>query len=352
MRRRAIWAAAVVTFALLTGCQDGGLLPSRAQAEQRPGRLVKLPDGRVINLRCSGRGQPTVLLESGFQADSGAWHRVQPQIARQTRVCSYDRAGAGFSDPAPLPHDGAAIARDLDQALHAAGLRGPYIVVGHSAGGLYARLFAARRLKEVKGLVLLDPTTARRAPEPGAGDDGLGGIRRRVQRCLANTLADPQPPLIDPTWNGCGVSLKDPDPHALFIAQRPDTWRAQLSELDSLFGRTSDQVFRLDDLLNDIPIYVITASDTAAAAPKIGYDKPQSVLELQHERLALGSEHGSQRTVYSSHLIMIDRPEVVVSAVLAMVQAVRAGKPPDSLPPSETNDTAEQAFTPQVSVTK
>lgn len=93
---------------------------------------------------------------------------------------------------------------------------------------------------------------------------------------------------------------------------------------------------RLDGLLADIPTYVITASDTAASAPSIGYDPPQSLWTLQHISLALKSERGYQRTVLSSHLIQKDRPEVVAETVAAMVTALRAGKPPEPLPVSET----------------
>ena len=318
----ALLAAALV----LVGCNlPGG---TDAAAATGPAKLVALPDGRRINLRCTGRGSPTVLLESGFGANSGAWYKVQPALARLTRVCAYDRAGSGFSDPGPLPRDGAAIARDLDETLTTARITGPFVVVGHSAGGLYARLFAARRKGQVVGLVLLDPTVERRAPQPVG--DGLDGIRRRVQRCLATSEAAPQPERSDPRWTGC-FSAKSPA-HAIEAARRPDTWRNQLSELDSIFGRTSDQVFRAAGLLGSIPTYVITASDSAAAAPTYGFDKPQSVLVLQHQMIARLSETGSQQTVLSSHMIMLDRPDVVISAAEAMVRASRANQPPEPLP--------------------
>ena len=346
---RAALMTMIGAVALLSGCQDGRLMPTRAQADQKPGQLVTLPPGRHLNLRCAGRGSPTVLFEAGFGADSGAWGRVQPQVARKTRTCAYDRAGSGFSDPGPLPRDGAAIARDLDQALTTAAIEGPYVVVGHSAGGLYARLFAARRPGEVQGLVLLDPTVEQRAPTPGSGD-GLDGQRRRAQRCLVNALAIPPPAADDPAWSGC--IGRNPSDHAWQVARRPDTWRGQVSELDSLFGRTSEQVLRLGDLLKAVPIYVLTASDTAAAANTVGYDKPQSVWELQHVRLAMGSDHGSQRTVLSSHLVMNDRPEVVVEAVLAMVDAVRAGTPPPPLPSSEGAQPGDTPFAPEAPVAR
>src|SRR5438105_2292686 len=109
-----------------------------------PGMQVKLPDGRAINFRCMGRGSPTVIFESGFGASSRAWTEVQALVAPTNKACAYDRAGYGFSDPGPLPRDGAAVARDLDQALRAARLSGPYVIVGHSAGALYALLFMPR----------------------------------------------------------------------------------------------------------------------------------------------------------------------------------------------------------------
>lgn len=332
-------AVLAAAFAI-SGCD---LIGRSGDAVAAPVRLVALPDGRKINLNCSGRGSPTVLLESGFGANASAWYKVQPTLARKTRVCSYDRAGAGFSDPGPLPRDGGAIARDLDQALAAAKIKGPFVVVGHSAGGLYARLFAARRPSEVVGLVLLDTTVERRAPRPVG--DGLDGIRRRVQRCLAASGLNPQPADSDTQWSGC-LPAKG-DAHAREVARRPETWRNQLSELDSIFGRTSDQVFRASGVLRDIPLYVITASDTAAASPTYGFDKPQSVLVLQHEAIARAANLGSQQTVLSSHMVMLDRPEVVVSAVEEMVRATRAGRTPQPLPPPETDlPSTEELFGP------
>ena len=333
---------ALAALALLAGCSASGGGATSAKAYAKPAELVSLPDGRKLNLHCSGSGSPTVLLESGFGAGASAWYKVQPTLARTTRVCAYDRAGYGFSDPGPLPRDGAATARDLDQALTAAKMAGPFIVVGHSAGGLYARLFAARRPSDVAGLILLDPTVERRAPQPVG--DGLDGIRRRIQRCLAASLASPQPADGDPQWAGCLPGK--PDANAIQIALRPDTWRNQLSELDSIYGRTSDQIFRLSGLLHDIPMYVITASDTAAAAPSYGFDKPESALVVAHRMMAGMSSVGSQQTVLSSHMVMLNRPEVVIATAEEMVRANRAGRPPEPLGPSETEPlSGDDAFT-------
>ncbi|MBL8772707.1 MAG: alpha/beta hydrolase [Phenylobacterium sp.] len=326
----ALLLAAVAAF--LAGCGSAPAVDAATGAFGRPGRLVELEDGRRINLRCAGRGSPTVILESGFGASSAAWARVQPQLSRTTRVCAYDRAGYGFSDPGPLPRDGAAIARDLDAALERAGIEGPFVVAGHSAGGLYGRLFAGRRPGEVRGFVLVDPTVEGRAPP---GRDGLDGIRRRLRRCLAAAEAQPQPPEAAPDWEGCAPARADVRTRE--IARNPATWLGQLSELDAIFGRTSEAVNRMGGLLDEIPMYVLTASETAAAAQQVGFEKPVSMWELQHVRLALGSRGGSQRTVLSSHLVMNERPEVVIETIQTMVRAVRAGTPPEPLPLSETS---------------
>jgi pimeloyl-ACP methyl ester carboxylesterase len=330
MRRRLSLTAALLVAALLPAPArsasplDAGPIPM--EAYDRPGRLVSLPDGRRINLRCSGQGSPLVLLESGFGVGSAAWPKAQPMIAARTRVCSYDRAGYGFSDPGPMPRHGAAIARDLDYALRAAGLPGPYVVVGHSAGALYAQLFAGRRRREVVGLVLVDPSVAyqerRMAEIFGAGAGSLDSIRRRVQRCLTATSAGGEATK-DPAFAECAP----PNASAEVRAQdlRPSLWRTQLSELDTLFNETSDQRARLGNLIAETPAIVLTASRTGEPAPA---DAPDRVWEGFHKDLASQFTHGSQRLVKSGHLIMIERPDVVAAAVLELVDDFRRSAAP------------------------
>lgn len=123
-----------------------------------PQRLVDI-GGRRLNIVCTGTGSPTVILEAGLLADSGAWRLVQPSLSQSTRVCSYDRAGLGFSDPAGSPRDAAAIVSDLHALLRRAGIAPPYVLVGWSSGGLYTRLYQYRFPNEVVGLVEVDPDT-------------------------------------------------------------------------------------------------------------------------------------------------------------------------------------------------
>src|SRR6202034_4010369 len=101
----------------------------------QPGQLVDA-GGFRLNLYCMGSGSPTVVFDSGWEDWAPAWSTVQPQVAKWTRACSYDRAGAGFSDPGPMPRTSVRIAAELRSALHNAGIQGPYILVGNAFGGL------------------------------------------------------------------------------------------------------------------------------------------------------------------------------------------------------------------------
>jgi pimeloyl-ACP methyl ester carboxylesterase len=135
-----------------------------------PGRMIVV-DGRAMHLLCAGAnldGRPTVILEQGGGGNVLGWFLVQPEVARFTRVCAYDRAGQGWSAPGPLPRDGAHIAGDLRALLAAAGETGPYVLAGHSYGGIFIRAFASQYPGDVAGLVLLDsahPDQWTRAPE-------------------------------------------------------------------------------------------------------------------------------------------------------------------------------------------
>ena len=121
-----------------------------AKAYPMPGQLIDV-GGHRLHLHCTGSGSPTVVLEPGGGAMSSNLGWITPAVARDTRVCVYDRAGRGWSEPADTPQDGAQIATDLHTLLHRANVPGPYVLAGHSFGGLYVLTFAARYPDEVAG---------------------------------------------------------------------------------------------------------------------------------------------------------------------------------------------------------
>jgi pimeloyl-ACP methyl ester carboxylesterase len=155
---------------------------------------------RIVRAGVRAPGAPLVLLEAGAFGFSADWAVVQDLLAKaQLKSLAYDRAGLGRSDPGPAPRDGAAVVADLEALLEAAGERGPYVVVGHSMAGLSVRLFTARRLKDVAGVVLVDAATPEASGEPrNAGFvDAFGHLARGAAWAAGAGLLRPLSPMGD-----------------------------------------------------------------------------------------------------------------------------------------------------------
>ncbi|MGH9348510.1 MAG: alpha/beta fold hydrolase [Vicinamibacterales bacterium] len=140
-----------------------------------PGRLVDV-GGFRLHVQCSGRASPTVVFDAALGASSLSWSLVQPAVARIARACAYDRAGFGWSDAGPMPRTAGRIADELGELLARADVPPPYLLVGHSFGGLVTRIFAARRRHLVAGLVLVDPAHPDEWIDPGEHE------RRQIAR--------------------------------------------------------------------------------------------------------------------------------------------------------------------------
>ena len=160
------WLLYPILVVLLLASVGGGYETVResldATAYPAAGQLVNV-GGHRLHLHCTGSGSPTVVLEPGGGASSSDFAWIAPVVARDTTVCVYDRAGRGWSDATDGPQDGTHIAADLHTLLDRAHVPGPYVLAGHSFGGLYVQSFAAQFPDQVAGMVLLDST----APKPG-----------------------------------------------------------------------------------------------------------------------------------------------------------------------------------------
>ena len=154
-----------------------------AKAYPMPGQLIDV-GGHRLHLSCTGSGTPTVVLEPGAGGMSSTLGWIAPPVARDTRVCVYDRAGRGWSEPADTAQHGAQIATDLHTLLQRGHVPGPYVLAGHSFGGLYVLTFAARYPNEVAGMVLVD-STAPAAANPGTPSPGAGGSSNGMSRVSA-----------------------------------------------------------------------------------------------------------------------------------------------------------------------
>lgn len=156
-RRAIVLATAAVLVVVLLGATYQGVMTSIERRQYPfPGRLVDA-GGHQLHLFCSGSGIPTVVLEAPEAAMSAAWGWVQPAIGARTRVCSYDRAGLGWSETGDTPYGPDTAAQELESVLTASGEPGPYLVVGQGLGAAFARIHASRLGARVAGLVLIDP---------------------------------------------------------------------------------------------------------------------------------------------------------------------------------------------------
>jgi pimeloyl-ACP methyl ester carboxylesterase len=224
-----------------------------------PGQMIDV-GGYQMHLYCTGAnvdGSPTVILEQGLGGISSAWALVQPEVAKVTRVCSYDRAGMGWSDSSPEPRDAQHIAQELHTLLHNANISGPYVFVGWSFGGLYVREYAGQYGDEVVGLVLLDSSHPDQWTSTPEGQQQFESnakiyslaptlVRLGVMRVMG--LLQPASGLPTPY----GEALK-----ASFAATKD--WDAQSAEFLASLA-TATQV-RDSGSLDNTPLFVLTATE-------------------------------------------------------------------------------------------
>ncbi|WP_329000202.1 alpha/beta hydrolase [Kribbella sp. NBC_00709] len=193
------WLLYPVIALLALAAIGGGYETVRQAADTKaypmPGQLIDV-GGHSLHLNCTGSGSPTVVLEAGGGEMSSNLGWIMPAVAGTTRVCVYDRAGRGWSEAADVPQDGTQIAIDLHTLLQRGNIPGPYVLAGHSFGGLYVRTFAARYPNDVAGLVLVDSTAAGSATQPGttsvddAGSyDALGRVSALISSSARLGLA-------------------------------------------------------------------------------------------------------------------------------------------------------------------
>lgn len=302
----------------------------------RPGDMVEISPGRRLNLRCSGEGPITVLLESGLGYPSYSWRLVQPEVARFARVCSYDRAGLGFSDPGPMPRRASAIADDLEALVDKAGLRPPLVLVGSSLGSQSVRIFAFRRPEQVHALLLVDPYAEGQYPalaevEPSILRENaqiLAAERRCIDRLRTGRLSTRAAERL-----GC---IASPDPSfsrqlATVVRNQRMTaagYEAAFSESEQLETGSEEDVRREYRKLGDMPIIVLSAgrnfTDGRYSPATIAQlSRVQSVL---HGRLAAVSAAGCVKPVpEAGHVIQVDAPAVVIEEIRHLV--TRAGAP-------------------------
>jgi len=306
-----------------------------AQKLPHQGQLVDA-GGHLQYVHCTGQGSPTVILENGGGVVSYTWEPVQTEVAKFAKVCSYDRAGYGLSESGPQPRTARQIAVELHTLLHNADISGPYVLVGHSIGGLYIRMFTELYPDEVAGLVFVDsssedqndrmPAEMKPIVEKQKKLLSLLGIGSNIGVVRLFTWLSPQKP---PEWANA----------------MPDAFRAQtlhsrmrapvesaVSEL-SAFEESGQQV-RGCRPLGDRPVIVLTEGKPVEASdgpPGVPLELIQQYMKTWREELqpalARLSTRGEQRILArSSHMIPMEEPAAVVTAIRDVIDRTQVSR--------------------------
>jgi len=298
-----------------------------------PGKLVDI-GGLRLHINCTGAGSPTVIMEAGPNDSSVIWQLVQPEISRFTRVCSYDRAGFGWSDAPNEARTSVNIANELDRLLTRAAVPGPYVLVGHDFGTLDLRVFAARHRQQVAGMVFVDsvhPDIHNRPPFNVASESTFAnayyhvipwtvplGVPRILGWCRDNFTFPNQPK----EW-----ARLVPEASAQYC--RLQSWRTEQAQVTDEVGSS---LAAMAGPFGDMPLVVLSHD------PQVndfgGFFSPADLIkaertwsEMQEELKGLSSR--SKRIVAkgSPHWIQIHRPELVAAAVQEIVNDARGTAP-------------------------
>jgi len=332
---RALLTLLVILIALAATGATYELIGRRRDAHRFPQRGKSIHAGQVtLNLDCEGQGSPTVILESGARPSARSWLLVQPEVARFARVCSYDRAGYGWSEPGPEPRTSLQIAKELKVVLETAGENGPFVLVGHSMGGFHVRVFAGQYPNEIAGIVLVDaphedvaerldskrPAVVKERDERNEKLDRLLTplmIHLGIERFrVATGWVDPRK-ILEPAWNVDAFRLSNDVLLELLYLDRQTKHRNAMASENEHFFESADEVRRVGNL-GDRPLIVLTAGrfpDDPLVTPKQHDEGLRIWTEMLTEESHL-STRGKQIIVPDSdHMIPFERPDAIVSAI-------------------------------------
>ncbi|MGC2465121.1 MAG: alpha/beta hydrolase [Candidatus Acidiferrum sp.] len=323
-------------------------IENRADARRFPqqGKSVSLGpafNNLTLNLDCRGQGGPTVILDSGLGVPAIGWNPVQTEAAKFTRVCSYDRAGYGWSGPSVLPRTSMQIVKELHALLEAAHENGPYILVGHSFGGFDVRVYNGQYLAEVAGMVLVD---ASHEDQEGRMSPAIQAFMKKSteqlkrQERLAPLLIRFGIARFSQRNQGesPGVS-KEFGQEMLYLQMQPKFIDAAASEM-TLFPESANEVRAAGNLGNK-PLVVLTAGKLVPASqlpegfPKKDFDDFHEIWvnDLQLKEAHLSTRGERIMVPDSDHMIPFERPDTIVAAIREVSAAVTTTSTPK---PSET----------------
>jgi pimeloyl-ACP methyl ester carboxylesterase len=328
--RIALWLiVGIVILIAIGGVYQAVATAMDKRAYPPPGQMVNI-GGYNLHLYCMGEGSPTVILETGLGTMSADWANIQPEVASTTRICAYDRAGVGWSDPGLQPRDPQQIAQELHTLLGEANIPGPYVLVGQSFGGLYTRMYAAQYPEDVVGMVLVDASHpdmwSRLPPEVTtalSGNEQQASLlillsRFGFSRLTAGDFAD------------CGLPPEQCAQEKAFFAstKKVEVWAAEM------YAPERDAQVRATGSLDTMPLIVLTASDHsqdfAASMPSETREQFEKIWQELQAELATLSTNSIHRLVdgagHSSFQLDSAYIPITNAAILQVIEAARAGE--------------------------
>jgi pimeloyl-ACP methyl ester carboxylesterase len=301
----------IAVLGLVGAVYESAAEAADVRAYPPPGQLVDV-GGYRLHIYCTGAGSPTVVIDAGWGDWSASWSSwVQPDVAKTTRVCTYDRAGMGYSEAGPLPRTAEQFAKELHILLQRAGIPGPYVLVGHSLGGLPVRVFVHAYATDVAGVVLIESMHPRQAKPSATGTTppttsqarGFSILTLPARIGLLRLFAGP-------LGLTSGLSPEVQHPYTAFSV----TPRSLQTTLDE--GTGMPESFTQAGAVKtfgDVPLIVLSR----------GLDSDQDWQAMQTELLHLSSHSQQVFADKSGHNIHLDQPEAAAAAIVKMVAQLR-----------------------------
>jgi pimeloyl-ACP methyl ester carboxylesterase len=330
IRTRSRWVVLVGSAVLIVLIFGGAVYEDVRAAEDAqhyppPGKLVDV-GGYRLHLDCLGQGSPTVVIDAGAGNWSVAWTRIQDQLVGETRVCTFDRAGLGWSDPGSRPRTSLVMAEELYRLLHNAGVPPPFVMVGHSLGGYNARVFTDRHRNEVAGLVLVDSAHEgqwRDLPIEVSEfkDDGLHQLYVAIVMARIGLLHLLNVP--NPQVDRVPSALRPAYRASLTQAKVYDAWHSEMQSVDKSAAQV-DATRSIDDL----PLVVVSAGHSFNAFKRltnhIPFDRANKTwLDLQSDLARLSSNTTQLIDPAATHDINFDDPDLIVKGIRIALSKVR-----------------------------
>jgi pimeloyl-ACP methyl ester carboxylesterase len=308
------------------------LFCSAAQTDLRPtGKLISVGN-RKLHIHCTGTGSPTVVVENGGAAFSFDWDLVQPEVARFTRICTYDRAGYAWSDPGPEFDTFDQATHDLHLLLKNAGIRSPYVLVGHSLGGMLIRFYQAKYPSDVVGMVLVDSSHEESLQHVGPKIVRISELTAKQFQSLldegkANRPKNPEPDLVPtaifPPYDK--LPAQDQTLHLWALKKvipLVKTWGLNL-QFD--LSRLHEVRVASEHPLGNMPLAVLTATtfDVVQAPGMTVEEARQDHLRLQSDLTRLSTNSRQVMVSPSGHEIYLYKPVVVIRSIAAVVNSTK-----------------------------